>query len=295
MPIMTSPTPRKAATGAYAGSTWSHVFFCVLLLVVMLAAFLVPANASQHSYLRLGAAIAAAGIGSLIPGFVDLKMGLLSASLRAGGAVALFFIVYFFNPADGQQSSPSLTQIRASAITSPPGNQFTHYHLVAEVRVRNGVTTYQSFHAGGPIDGHFSTDLHRAPVVVPDDPGVSVLLHLFVWPHPSKVTLLPDGPYSSSPVVPYQERSEISVACGAFQVTCGLGRLQPPGPQNVTVPNGAGGLTVGDALHASRLDSECIGADVGSAICATFSSRPVERQRTVSGHAGLRGMRLIAA
>jgi hypothetical protein len=41
-------------------------------------------------------ALSAAGVGAVIPGFIEVK---LKAFLQAGGAIAVFVVVYFFSPA----------------------------------------------------------------------------------------------------------------------------------------------------------------------------------------------------
>lgn len=42
-------------------------------------------------------ALAAGGIAATIPGFIDVRVG---AAIRAGGALAVFVVVYFFSPAN---------------------------------------------------------------------------------------------------------------------------------------------------------------------------------------------------
>jgi hypothetical protein len=44
---------------------------------------------------RVVLAVAAAGIGAVIPGLIDVTV---SGVIRAGEAIALFVIVYLFNP-----------------------------------------------------------------------------------------------------------------------------------------------------------------------------------------------------
>ena len=67
----------------------------VITLLVLAVKFPKP-TPFQYVVFRIVLALAAAGIAAFIPGFLDVK---LSTFLRAGGAFAVFAIVYFFSPA----------------------------------------------------------------------------------------------------------------------------------------------------------------------------------------------------
>lgn len=74
------------------GFAFGTIFIGVLLFI----AFLVPApTVTQWFVCRVVLAIAAAGIASIIPGLIAVK---ISAVVRAGGAIAVFVVVYWFNP-----------------------------------------------------------------------------------------------------------------------------------------------------------------------------------------------------
>lgn len=70
--------------------------------VILIAAFMVLAlkfptpTTFQYTIFRIIMALAAAGIGAIIPGFIEVEV---QKWLRAGGAMALFVVVYFFCPA----------------------------------------------------------------------------------------------------------------------------------------------------------------------------------------------------
>ncbi|MDD3371340.1 MAG: hypothetical protein PHE27_05890 [Alphaproteobacteria bacterium] len=70
------------------------VFFVAVMLV--LAVCFPEPSPFQIFVFRVVLAIAAAGFGALTPGFLEVKV---SNMLRAGGALAIFVAVYFFNPA----------------------------------------------------------------------------------------------------------------------------------------------------------------------------------------------------
>lgn len=71
------------------------VLFVILLIV--LALFVPKPTPFQYTVFRIVLALAAAGVAAFIPGFIDVA---ISNWLRAGGAIAVFVIVYFFSPAN---------------------------------------------------------------------------------------------------------------------------------------------------------------------------------------------------
>jgi predicted membrane channel-forming protein YqfA (hemolysin III family) len=74
------------------------VIFVVTLIVLSIA---IPEPSQfQYTTFRIVLALAAAGVAAIIPGFLSLKLesGTLLL-IRAGGALAVFVIVYFVNPA----------------------------------------------------------------------------------------------------------------------------------------------------------------------------------------------------
>ncbi len=70
------------------------VVFVIFLIV--LALFVPKPTPFQYAVFRIVLALAAAGVAAFIPGFIDVE---ISYWLRAGGAIAVFVIVYFFSPA----------------------------------------------------------------------------------------------------------------------------------------------------------------------------------------------------
>ncbi len=75
---------------------WSFVFGVVFIIVMLTIALLKPdPSAFQFKVFHTVLSLAGAGIGAMLPGFLEVKM---KKYLRAGGAFAIFAIVYF-NPA----------------------------------------------------------------------------------------------------------------------------------------------------------------------------------------------------
>jgi hypothetical protein len=83
------------------------VVFVVALLVLAIA-FPEP-TPFQYTVFRIVLALAVAGVAALIPGFVELN---IAAWLKAGGAMAVFAIVYFYSPAQliGHPTGKDTTQ-----------------------------------------------------------------------------------------------------------------------------------------------------------------------------------------
>jgi hypothetical protein len=76
------------------------LFFVVFLLVLAVA---VPSPTTWQTYIfRVVLALAAAGIGAVLPGFLRIAVehpaAAMPLTLRAGGAIALFLLVYLLNP-----------------------------------------------------------------------------------------------------------------------------------------------------------------------------------------------------
>lgn len=69
------------------------ILFVLALLVLTI--FVPSPTDAQFFIFRVVLALAAAGIGAIIPGLIEVSV---STSVRAGGAIALFVLVYLFNP-----------------------------------------------------------------------------------------------------------------------------------------------------------------------------------------------------
>jgi len=97
-------TPRWQLVTAFA-------FGAIFLVVILLIAVLHP-NPTDFQLLvyRVALALAAAGVGAVMPGTINV-----SGFLRAGGAIVLFVIVYLLNPPEFFRSpSPPAAQVRIS-------------------------------------------------------------------------------------------------------------------------------------------------------------------------------------
>jgi len=101
----------------FAQQRSSAVLFGVLfigVLLVMAVAIRCP-TPFQYTVFRIVLALAAAGAAAMIPGFLKVD---LSTGIRAGGALAVFVIVFFFTPAAISDKG----QAECTASVSIPGN-----------------------------------------------------------------------------------------------------------------------------------------------------------------------------
>lgn len=79
----------------------AFVFGCTFVCALLVLALFIP-NPTPYQYqtFRIVMALAAAGAAAMIPGFLKLEFdATANVLIRAGGALAVFVIVYFFNPA----------------------------------------------------------------------------------------------------------------------------------------------------------------------------------------------------
>jgi hypothetical protein len=81
------------------------LIFGVIFVAAILALAVVDPNPTpfQYQVFRIVLAIAAAGFVSMTPGFLQIT---ISNWVRAGGALAVFVIIYFYNPASLVASAP---------------------------------------------------------------------------------------------------------------------------------------------------------------------------------------------
>ena len=90
-----------------AGLIFGALFATALLL---LNVFIPEPSATQYATFRTILALAAAGVGGILAGTLYIKGSIQKWSVRAGGALALFLIVYFFTPAPASIAEPAISQ-----------------------------------------------------------------------------------------------------------------------------------------------------------------------------------------
>jgi uncharacterized membrane protein len=71
----------------------------IFLLALLIIALVIPQPSDFQVFVfRLILALAAAAIGAILPGFLEVSGTVKNITLRAGGAIGLFVIVYLLNP-----------------------------------------------------------------------------------------------------------------------------------------------------------------------------------------------------
>ena len=84
-------------------SNWEKIaglIFGVTFVTALLAlsVFIPDPSPTQYATFKTILAMAAAGIGGILAGTIHVKGSIQKWSVRAGGAIALFIIVFFFTP-----------------------------------------------------------------------------------------------------------------------------------------------------------------------------------------------------
>ena len=75
----------------------AFAFGVVFVVTLLLLAIVFPRPTPfQYTVFRTVLSVATAGAASMIPGFLEVNV---PSGIRAGGALAVFVIVFFFNPA----------------------------------------------------------------------------------------------------------------------------------------------------------------------------------------------------
>lgn len=94
----------------------------VVALIVLAIKFPHP-TPFQYNVFRIVLSLAAAGAAAMIPGFINIQVNPTTGLLiRAGGALAVFVVVFFFNPAQlaiQTHTDTHRNDLNAAAISSP--------------------------------------------------------------------------------------------------------------------------------------------------------------------------------
>ncbi len=119
---------------------WQQIIaftFGIIFLSLVVAIALAIPNPTKFQYVIFKSllSLSAAGIAAMIPGFLQVTV---SNAVRAGGALAVFVVVYFYNPADivahEVQKASSDVRIVDYTASYPPGDPFISE---IDVKMRN--------------------------------------------------------------------------------------------------------------------------------------------------------------
>ena len=99
----------------------AFIFGVAFLTALLILVVLIPSPTQQQfEVVRIVLALAAGGVAAMIPGFlnIDLRSG-AAISLRAGGALAVFAVVYFCSPAHWAASVTQTLSVNTRGPNSP--------------------------------------------------------------------------------------------------------------------------------------------------------------------------------
>jgi len=102
----------------------AFLFGCAAMVAVLWLTFRgEDLTDQQFEMLRIVLALAGGGVGAVIPGFLDLNMKTANKlAVRAGGALAVFVVLYFWSPAHWAPSSSTAVIQHTSGSGSPAQN-----------------------------------------------------------------------------------------------------------------------------------------------------------------------------
>lgn len=139
---------QEQRKGAYA-------FGVIFVIVILGIAIGIPnPTAFQYTVFRIVLALAAAGVAAMIPGFINVEVG---TAVRAGGAIAVFVIVFFFSPAKLVVQPTQLSDALESEVTLDAGT----YDVVQLVDKLAGLT------GGVILDSDLTSKLKGRSVKIP--------------------------------------------------------------------------------------------------------------------------------
>jgi hypothetical protein len=155
--------------------------FGVVFILILLAVAVFDRQPSPIGILiyRVVLALAAAGIGAVIPGMIDVNV---STIIRAGGAIALFVIVYWFKPADLVAGLRKNTT--AEPVTPPEGIHETSREKLEKLSHSQRSKVFESMErfkslTGESIDRVFkATEVRRTITVEPPNAELMVFEEL---------------------------------------------------------------------------------------------------------------------
>jgi hypothetical protein len=113
----------------------AFAFGIVFIITMLTLAITVPEpTAFQYTVFRIVLALATAGIAAMIPGFLHVET---PGWMRAGGALAVFVLVYFYNPASLVHPDSSQTK----PIGPTPTNRAATVHVSSTNNTTNSMST----------------------------------------------------------------------------------------------------------------------------------------------------------
>lgn len=154
----------------------------VLIAILIISIFVVSdPTPFQYTILRILAALSCAGICAFLPGFVTVQ---IKKSIRAGGAIGVFCIVYFFAPAKlepvyGLNKNPTTAAPEARPYEEVFGKKSEkNSFLIRDVRDTESNDLRQTFdiHTASPFDQYKDKITNISGSKIITGPGYKVLV-----------------------------------------------------------------------------------------------------------------------
>ena len=100
MPALQTETLTREHASGQKLQPWQIATVGTLFIGVMIVIALLVKNPTpfQYQVFRVVLALAASGVAGALPGYLEIESKILKNSIRAGGALAVFWIVYSINP-----------------------------------------------------------------------------------------------------------------------------------------------------------------------------------------------------
>lgn len=127
LPIYGFKNEAKHPMSKTLNTILAFVFGVIFVIALLAIAWNKPDPSDfQYTVFRAVLAIAIAGVAAVIPGFIEVK---ISNWLIAGGALAVFIVIYFWNPAmrtqDRKDSVPHISAATPSVVFAAPESAST--------------------------------------------------------------------------------------------------------------------------------------------------------------------------
>lgn len=139
----------------------SYGFGVIFVIVLLVISFIQPTPSSfQYSVFRTVLALAGAGAVAVFPGFIEVKLG---DWLRAGGALAVFVVLYFFNPVLPDKEA-SISELKVAVFSS-----YDHGQRVIDEKIKDSSLTKADHDVLLRIKNEYDTEVKEAKKALEED------------------------------------------------------------------------------------------------------------------------------
>jgi hypothetical protein len=168
--------PPSGAQGPIGADKILAFVFGVIFVIIMLIVAVFDRQPSPLGIViyRVVLALAAAGIGAVVPGMIVVNV---SAIIRAGGALALFVIVYWFKPAGlvaGPRNSASEPRTKTDGIHETSREQLEQITTSQKTKLFESMERFKSLHGESKDKVFKPIAIKRTIMIEPPNAGLIV-------------------------------------------------------------------------------------------------------------------------